>query len=103
MSGGPSQPKVVGEEWSDDRVKGFLELQPRDERNPDYHVLRESYEYMLAGDYARLVAFFTAAGRDLNALGPDGRTMLDRVSEHAKGAEYAAILKQAGGKSATEL
>ncbi len=103
MSGGPSQPKVVGEDWSDDRVKSFLGLQPRDDRNPDYHVLRESYEYMLAGDYARLVAFFSEAGRDINALGPDGKTMLDRVSAHAKGGDYAAILKQAGGKPATEL
>ncbi|OZG73264.1 hypothetical protein BTA51_12370 [Hahella sp. CCB-MM4] len=100
---GPSQPKVIGEDWSDDRVKGFLDLKPYDNRDPDYHVLRESYEYMLAGDYARLVKFFVEAGRNINALGPDGETMLDRVSGHAKGQDYAALLKDAGAKSASEI
>ncbi|MBU6950211.1 PA4642 family protein [Hahella sp. HN01] len=100
---GPSQPKVVDEEWSDERVQGFLELEPRDESDPDYHVLRQAYEYMLARDYARFVAYFAEADRNINALSPEGETMLDRVDEHARGAEYAQILRDAGGKKAAEL
>jgi hypothetical protein len=51
---------------------------------------------MRAADFELFVGFFTTESRDINATGKDGRTLLDIVSTHRHGVEYAAILKAAG-------
>jgi len=93
---GPSQPKVEGEEWSDERIKSFLALVPRDETNPDYHALKEAYQYMTPEFFARFVPFFIEAGKDINAKNPDGESLLQRISTFNKSAEYQQVLKQNG-------
>lgn len=101
---GPEKPKVIGEEWSDERVKGFLFLSPYDARiNPDFHVLIKAYQAMRAFDFARFIGFFTEAGRDLNARNELGQTILDHVSEHRRSVEYAETLRSAGAKKAAEM
>jgi hypothetical protein len=101
---GPEQPKVIGEEWSDERVKGFLFISPYDARiNADYNALLKAYQAMRAGDFERFIGFFREAGRDLNAVGPDGETILDHISEHRRSVEYVQALRTAGAKKAAEL
>ncbi len=97
---GPSQPKTVDEDWSDERVKSFLSLQPLDELNPDYHVLIKAYQAMVAPDFARFVTFFVAEGRDINAKDSNGKTILDLISQHGRSAAYADSLKSAGAQCA---
>lgn len=98
---GPEQPKVIGEELSDERIQGFLEMRPYDsEENPDYFVLIRAYQALRAGDFERLVGFFVAAGRNLDAVNKDGQTILDHISEHKQGAAYVATLKKAGAQTA---
>ena len=98
MSGGPSQPKVVDEIWSDERVRSFLDLRPYDHCDPDYHVLRKAYEHMTAADFTRFIGEFCRAGRDINALGPEGHTFLQRVRGHGRSQDYAMALTAAGAK-----
>ncbi|MDX1453157.1 MAG: PA4642 family protein [Oleiphilaceae bacterium] len=93
---GPSQPKVEGEQWSDDRIKAFLDLKPLDGENPDYHVLHQAYQHMTPNFFARFVPFFVADGRDINARSLKGETMLERVAQHRRSTEYAAILREHG-------
>jgi hypothetical protein len=93
---GPSQPKVEGEQWSDERIAGFLSLKPHDDINVDYHVLLQAYHHMTPAFFARFIPMFVAAGRDLNALSPDGQTILGRISEHSSSADYVNILKEHG-------
>lgn len=94
---GPDKPKVLDEEWSDDRVRSFLALEPFDTSiNPDYHVLVRAYESMRADDFRRFLGFFTQASRDLNALSPEGETILERVSQHRRSVAYAEYLKEFG-------
>ncbi|WP_369600547.1 PA4642 family protein [Hahella sp. SMD15-11] len=93
---GPSQPKVVGEVWEDERLRSFLELKPLDGTDPDYHVLRQAYEHMPEEPFARFVGFFVEAGRNINATGPDGETLLARISRHRRSQAYAEALKAAG-------
>ena len=88
--------KVVDEVWTDDRVKSFLEVRPHDEVEEDFHMLLKAYQSMRAADFELFVGFFTTESRDINATGKDGRTLLDIVSTHRHGVEYAAILKAAG-------
>lgn len=98
---GPDKPKVIGEEWSDERVESFLFMAPYDKKlNPDYQVLIKAYQSMRASDFERFLVFFTEADRDLNALSANGQTMLDHVSEHRRGAEYAEALKKFGAQPA---
>ena len=93
---GPSQPKVEDEQWSDDRIKGFLSLKPQDDTNTDYHVLIQAYQHMTAAFFARFIVMFVEAGHDINAQSLDGDTLFSRVSSHASSSDYSAILKQHG-------
>ncbi|KEF30374.1 MAG: hypothetical protein EP339_09335 [Gammaproteobacteria bacterium] len=96
---GPDKPKVIGEEWSDERVKSFLAIEPYDKaENPDFNALLKAYQAMRAGDFERFIGFFVDAGRDLNAVNGDGETILDLISEHRKGADYARALENAGAR-----
>jgi hypothetical protein len=93
---GPSQPKVEGEEWSDERIKGFLDLKPQDDTAPDYHVLKEAYQYMTPEFFARFVPFFVEAGRDINAKNAEGESLSERIQAFGKAAPYLDVLKAHG-------
>ena len=98
---GPDKPKVIGEEWSDERVRSFLDLQPWDSsENPDYHVLLKAYHAMRAEDFERFIGFFVAEGRDLNATNSEGETILDLIARHRRSVDYARALENAGAKKA---
>lgn len=101
---GPEKPKVIGEEWDDERVKSFLFLSPYDtQTDPDYHVLIKAYQSMREEDFKRLVDFFAAAGRNVNARDAQGRTLLDTLSEHRHGKAYADALRAQGGRLSAEI
>jgi len=98
---GPEKPKVIGEEWSDERVRSFLDLEPYDTSlDRDFFVLQRAYQSMRAGDFERFLGFFTEAGRNLNGTDDQGRTILDLVSEHGRSGEYVKALKAAGAQPA---
>ncbi|NIB41842.1 hypothetical protein HBA55_19715 [Pseudomaricurvus alkylphenolicus] len=90
--------KVLGETFSDERIKTFLDIEPYGDMNADFHVLEKAYRGMKADNFATLVKFFLEAGRDINATNSDGKTLLQIVSEHRQGAEYARVLKDAGAQ-----
>ena len=49
---GPDKPKVIGEEWSDERVKSFLAIKPYDTAiNADFNALLKAYQAMTAEDF----------------------------------------------------
>ena len=89
--------KVLDEQWDDERVASFLEVRPGDGEDADYTLLLRAYQSMRDSDFARFIPLFSDAGRDLNAPGPDGRTLLELLSEHRYGEPYAAILRDAQG------
>ena len=87
------------EEWSDERLQGYLELLPPAGMPRDYAILLKAYRGMTAALFARFIPLFIEAGKNINVELSDGSTFLDHVSEHRKSTEYAAILKQAGAKT----
>jgi len=93
---GPSQPKVEDEQWSDERIKGFLSLKPLDDSSSDYHVLYQAYQHMTPGFFSRFLDMFVAEGRDLNAKSIQGNTILELASEHRRSVEYVESLKARG-------
>ncbi|MGH1371408.1 MAG: PA4642 family protein [Cellvibrionaceae bacterium] len=90
--------KVLGEVFDDERIKTFLDIQPYGDMNADFHVLEKAYRGMKAENFETFVKFFKQDNRDLNAAGEDGKTLLQIVSEHRLGEDYAAILKAAGAE-----
>ena len=69
--------KVIDEVWTEEHVKSFLSVRAHDGGDDSFHMLLKAYQSMRAEDFELFVAFFTAEGRDLNATGRDGRTVLD--------------------------
>lgn len=90
--------KVLGEVFDDQRVKGFLDIQPYGDINADFHVLEKAYRGMKAENFEAFIKFFKEANRDINATNQDGKTILTIVLEHRHGEDYAEILKAAGAQ-----
>jgi hypothetical protein len=90
--------KVLDEVWTEDHVRSFLNVRPHDDSNEDFHMLLKAYQSMRASDFELFVGFFCGEKRDVNARGKDGRTVLEIVSTHRHGVEYADILKGAGAQ-----
>ena len=98
-SGAARTQLAVTDEWfTDERVKSFLNMKTIDGEDPDYHVLLKAYRGMVPEAFERFIGFFVEAGRNLNAPGPGGKTLLKLISEHRHGGEYADILKKAGAQ-----
>ncbi len=88
--------KVIDEVWTEDHIRSFLDVRAYDGSNEDFHMLLKAYQSMRAEDFALFVEMFQAQQRDINATGPDGRNVLQIVSEHRHGAPYTEILGNAG-------
>ena len=88
--------KVIDEVWTQDHVRSFLNVRAHDGSDENFHMLLKAYQSMRASDFELFVGFFCGEGRDLNAIGKDGRTVLEIISTHRHGVEYAEILKAAG-------
>ena len=84
--------KVVDEVWTEEHVKSFLNVKPHDGSDEDFHMLLKAYQSMRASDFELFVSFFCNDGWDLNTTSMDGRTVLDIISTHRHGAQYAEIL-----------
>lgn len=94
---GVTQPARFGEDWSDERVKGYLDREPVAGENADFHVLMTAYKHMRPNDFERFVAFFLAAGRDLDARNATGHTLLEIVRTHARSGDFVKVLEAARG------
>lgn len=90
--------KVLGEVFDDARIKTFLDIQPYGETNADFHVLEKAYRGMNIENFVSFIGFFLEQKRDINATNNDNKTLLQLVTEHRHGNEYADALKQAGAQ-----
>ncbi|MBP8925637.1 MAG: PA4642 family protein [Pseudomonadales bacterium] len=87
--------KVVDEVWTPERVRSFVELRPPEGLDADFHRLRRAYQSMRLDDFADFIELFLAAGGRLDARGPEQQTLLEELARHRRGAEFAAILRDA--------
>lgn len=91
-----SQPARFGEEWSDERVRSWLNVLPPAGLNPDFNALIRAYQAMRPHDFERFIQFFLADQRDLNARNEQDQTALDLIGQHASGEPFVHILEAAG-------
>ena len=90
--------KVLGETFDDERVKGFLQVVPVGETNPDFTALERAYRGMKADNFETFVKFFVEEGRDINSTNADGETFLQVISTHRHAGPYVSALKNAGAR-----
>lgn len=93
-----TQPATLNEEWSDERLKLFLLIEPPEGTPADYAILLRAYRGMTAELFARFVPFFVESGRDINCKIENGSNFLDLVSRHRRSDEYAEALITGGAK-----
>ncbi len=86
------------EEWSDERLKSFLTLEPPSGLPADYNILLKAYRGMTADLFERFIPLYVAAGHDLNVTLDDGSTILDLIAQHRKSTDYAEVLAAAGAE-----
>ncbi len=98
-----TQKAVRDEEWSDERLAGFLELLPPDDIPADYNCLLRAYRGMTAELFGRFVKIYVDSGRDINVTLANGSTFLDHVSRHRKSGDYVDVLIAHGAEPRTSL
>jgi len=89
--------KVIDEVWTEARVLGFLEVRDATGALNDFHALLKAYRSMRVEDFTLFLDAFVAAGRNVDAAGPDGRSITDIVAEHRRSGDYLSALKAAAG------
>lgn len=90
--------KVLGEIFTEDKIKVFFDYIPPIDVNGDYHLLEKAYRGMRGENFTTFLQMFIAEGRDINATGTEGKTLLQVINTHRNGEEYAIALTAAGAK-----
>ena len=90
--------KVLGEIFDEARIKTFLDYPAPAGINADYHVLEKAYRGMRGENFVTFIRLFVEAGKDLDVLGPDGKTFLQTIKTHRNAEEYVVPLEAAGAK-----
>lgn len=88
--------KVIGEPMTDEQVRVFLDGEPENGVDADFHVLLRAYRSLRIEDFERFLAFFSAQGRNLSATDPDGRTLAQIIAGHGSSGPFLKALEKAG-------
>ena len=88
--------KVLDEVWTEERVRGFLDVEAPAGVERDFHTLLKAYQQMRADDFALFISMFLAEKRDINARDNHGQTVLDIISEHRCSGAFVETLRTAG-------
>ena len=87
------------EEWSDERLKLFLEIEPPAGMPADYNILLKAYRGMTKELFERFLKLYIEAGKNVNCKHADGSTIIDLVSKHRRSEDYRIMLKAVGAFS----
>jgi len=90
--------KVLGEVFDEERIKTFMDYTAPAGINADYHVLEKAYRGMRGENFETFLRLFIEAGKDVNAIGPEGKTLLQIVKSHRNSEEYITALEAVGAQ-----
>src|SRR5690606_27973766 len=90
--------KVLGEIFDEERIKTFLNYIAPAGVNSDYHLLEKAYRGMRGENFGTFIKLFVEAGKDLNAIGPEGKTLLQTIKTHRNAEEYVIAMESAGAQ-----
>lgn len=90
-----SQPATFNEEWPDARVFAYLNHLPQAGTDADYWVMYNAFKHMRPMDFERLLTQFTLDGRNVQAIGPEGKTIRQVIGQYPKqSAPFLAVLEK---------
>jgi len=90
----PDKQEIRNEIWTRDRIRAFLDKAPLGPgEDPDFSVLLHAYRSMRPEDFAVFVDLFVGAGRDLNARGRLGATLLETIADQRHAAPFREIVE----------
>jgi hypothetical protein len=84
--------KVIDPVWGEARIREFLNLQPPQGENADFHKLLKAYQSMRVEDFQRFVEFFVEAGGNLKAANANQQTVDDIIATHRYSQPYRDAL-----------
>lgn len=85
--------RVEGEQWSEEKLREYLDFKTYDGTDPDFHCLYRAYTRMNETTFAEFVDLFKREGRNLQATNKDGLSLAQLISQHQQSADYLALLK----------
>ncbi len=88
--------KVFGGEWNEAQLEEFLVTKDYPGEVADFTSIIRAYRHMMPASFADFLALLKEKGRDVNAKNEAGETAYSVIVAHPKGAEFAALLKEAG-------
>ncbi|MEE4300533.1 MAG: PA4642 family protein [Pseudomonadales bacterium] len=92
--------KVIDEVWDDDRIRSFLARESGGAGvHPDHARLLAAYQGMRDGDFRRFLAMFVAAGGDVDARDPRGRSLADVIVRHRHAGPFLDALEAHGARA----
>ncbi|MBM7060166.1 PA4642 family protein [Pseudomonas sp. UL073] len=89
--------QVIGEEIGDEQIKLFLAVEPADATPPSLHKLIKAYRGLRVDDFERFVAFFVAAGYDLDAKDDKGQDFVALIRDQRQAPPYIEVIEAARG------
>ncbi len=93
----PDKKEVVGESFTDEKLKLFFDCKPYDNTSEDFHILLKAYRGLPVEAFQRFVELFIAEGKSLQAKNTQGLSFLETIQAHSQQQAYAEVLRQAGG------
>jgi hypothetical protein len=90
--------KVIGEQLDETQVARFLEMRPLDDEDTDFHILIKAYRGLPVDAFEQFLDLFVAEGRNVNATGKDGRTLVQIASDHTSQPGYVQALQKHGAQ-----
>jgi len=88
--------KVFGGEWSQEQLEEFLCENDYEGETAGFTSIIRAYRHMMPATFADFLIVMKEKGMDINAQNDAGETALAVISQHAHGAEFAQLLKDAG-------
>lgn len=85
--------RVEGEQWSEDKLREYLDFNTYDGTDRDFHCLYRAYTRMNEATFEQFVNLFKKEGRNLKARNADGKTLADLVSQHRQSEDYLKVLQ----------
>ncbi|EAR08345.1 PA4642 family protein [Reinekea blandensis] len=80
--------RVEGEQWSEEKLREYLDFNTYDGTDRDFHCLYRAYTRMNETTFAQFVELFKREGRNLNATNKEGQTLADLIRQHRQSQDY---------------
>jgi len=91
----PDKKEVLGETFTDEKLKLFFDYKPYDNTAEDFHILLKAYRGLPVEAFERFLELFIAAGKNLQTKNTDGLSFLETIQGHNRQQAYAKVLQAA--------